>query len=421
MKIVKINSKDVSDVLKKTDSIINAFGPRLPGSDACIQVAGQLKKEYAKYCDKVDENNYTQYPDSFFYMPFVIALTYILGSFLCCFHDFLFLSILIYFMGLVYLINQFIFFRDTFDRLFEKHAGRNVFGIIEPSVSPKQQIIISSHHDSPYICNFLTGHQKLYSFRLVLPMAFYLYALLTSILLTVSKAISKNASYHLISLIIILTGCFFTIPLFWYNSRKGSPGAGDNLNSSIIGIKIAEIIRKNFKSFSHTRLIFLSNDGEEIGQKGVKAFIKQNRSLLEECKTYVLNLDSIHKYDDLSLLTSDQNGTVNLSPKIADEILDISSQFNCRIQKKKLPFGGGGTDAAHFAKQGIESISLIGISTKFIRNGLNYHTEKDIVKNIDIAAVEAAMNIALNFILYKNMILEKTLWPCLPGDGRTPP
>jgi hypothetical protein len=409
MKNYKIKFEEVSDVLKTTDYIINKFGPRLPGSEACIKAAGQLKKEYERCCDKVYENNYTQYPDSFFYIPSIIAFAYFLGIFFFFIPHLIYLSIIFYVIGLVYLITQFIFFRNTFDKLFKKYAGKNVFGIIEPRDKLKQQIIISAHHDSPYICNFLSSNQKLYSFRLFLPIIFYLYAFLTSILLLISKTIRDNSSYYLVSLIIICIGCLLMLPLFWYNNRKGSPGAGDNLISSVIGIKVAEIIKKNFNSFAHTRIIVLSSDGEEIGLKGIQAFINQNKDLLKECKTFVLNIDSIFKYKDLSLLTSDRNGTIKLSNQLANEIIDISNQLGYSVQKKKLPFGGGGTDAAHFAKEGIESTSLIGISTNMIRDGLYYHSANDIVENLDPAAVEATINIAVNFVLYKDMIMENTV------------
>jgi len=409
MKNFKINSDDLSDVLKTTDYIINTFGPRLPGSEACIKVAGQLKKEYEKYCDKVFEDNYTQHPGSFFYMSSIMVFTYLLGLFFYFIPDLIFLSTICYTIGLVYLVTHFIYFGNTFDRLFKKYPGKNVFGIIEPVDKLKQQIIISAHHDSPYICNFLSGNQKLYAFRLFIPIIIYIFAFVTSIFLLLSKPVIDNSTFYLVFKIIICIGCFLVIPVLWINKRRGSPGAGDNLISSVIGIKLAEIIKKNFNSFAHIRVIILSNDGEEIGQKGVQAFINQNKNLLKECKTFVLNIDSIHRYQDLSLLTSDRNGTIDLSNQLTNEIVDISNQLGYSIQTKKFPFGGGGTDAAHFAKEGIETASLIGISTNMIRDGLYYHTANDIVENLDKYAVEATINIALNFVLHKNMILENTV------------
>ncbi|MGD8781338.1 MAG: M28 family peptidase [Ignavibacteria bacterium] len=404
MNNIKINVEDVSDVLITTNSIIKTYGPRLPGTDSCIKAAEHLKKELAKYCDKVFETNFTQHPGAFFYIPTILAIAYFLGSILFVI-NFIHAALLVYFLGLVYLLSQFIFFGNTFDKFFRAKPGKNVFGIIEPSRELKQQIIISSHHDSPYICNFLRANQKLYAFRLFIPIIFYLFIFISIIIISFSNEIRENSSFSTVLFGSIVTGSIFALPLFWYNSRKGSPGAGDNLLSSVIGIKISEVIKKNANRLLHTRIIVLSNDGEEIGQKGVQAFINQNKELLNECPTYVLNLDSIFKYEDLALLISDRNGTIQLSEQLGDEILNIANQLGYKVTKKKFPLGGGGTDAAHFSKTDIKSISLIGISTDLIRDNMFYHTANDIVDNLDANAIEAAINIVLNDIYYKDSIV----------------
>ena len=69
---LKVGHEEVSDVLKTTECIIDTYGPRLPGSDACLKVAVHLKKEYEKYCDRVVTIDYDQYPGSFFYMTIII-------------------------------------------------------------------------------------------------------------------------------------------------------------------------------------------------------------------------------------------------------------------------------------------------------------------------------------------------------------
>jgi hypothetical protein len=112
-------------------------------------------------------------------------------------------------------------------------------------------------------------------------------------------------------------------------------------------------------------------------------------------------MDSIYQYEDLTFLTSDRNGTIALSTQLANENIDIAAQLGYSAKKKGIPFGGGGTDAAQFAKSGIEATSLIGISTAFVRDRLFYHTSKDTVQNLDLKAIEATINICLNFILQK--------------------
>lgn len=403
MNTFKINQEEISDVLNTTDYIIKAFGPRLAGSNACINAAVYIKNEYKKYCDTVSENDYIQYPSAFFYMPSILALSYLIGVFFFFIPNLIWLSTLVLTFGIIFLITQFVYFSDSFNNLFKQKAGKNVFGIIEPRGKLKQQIIISAHHDSPYICNFLTSYQKLYPFRIFIPMIIYLYVFVSAICFPVLNLPKENSTYYSATVIIIFIGCIFVFPMFWYNSRKGSPGAGDNLLSSVIGIKLAEIIKKNDSRLEHTRLIILSNDGEEIGMKGARAFIRQNKKLLDECKTYVLNLDSIYNYDDLTLFTSDRNGTINLSENLTNEIIEISNQSGYSIKKKKFPFGGGGTDAGRFAEAGIEAASIVGLATNMIRDGLYYHTANDVVENLDPKAIEAVLNIVMNFVITKDL------------------
>jgi len=72
------------------------------------------------------------------------------------------------------------------------------------------------------------------------------------------------------------------------------------------------------------------------------------------------------------------------------------------LKEMALPPGGGGTDAAAFARLGVEATTIIGISTAFIGNGLVYHTPHDTVDAIEPEAVEAVLDIAVNYIMCKD-------------------
>lgn len=403
-KKIRVDPADVSDVLKQTGRIIAEYGPRPAGSETCLKVSAELLKSYNDHCDRVSENWYAQHPGAFCYFPLIIALSYLSAA--ICFYleaGLIYISAAFYIFGIFYFTVQFIFFGTFFDRLFRKYPGRNVIGIMTPSEAPRQRIIIGAHHDSPWVCNFLSKHQKLYSIRLLLAFLFYLYALLSSLVIAVIKiAAGDFCTFYGISAIVIGIGIVFVGPLAWYNSRRGSPGAGDNLVSSIMGIKLCELVRRHFGRLRHTEIVILSTDGEEIGMRGAQAFIRDHKDWLRKLRTYVINLDSIYRYRDLAVLKSYANGTIGLSNMLAREITDLSNRLGYPVRPKKFPFGGGGTDAAHFAKTGFEATSLIGVSTDFIRDDQYYHTADDRVDKIESRAVEALLNIIINYIALKD-------------------
>jgi hypothetical protein len=66
-----------------------------------------------------------------------------------------------------------------------------------------------------------------------------------------------------------------------------------------------------------------------------------------------------------------------------------------------IPPGAGGTDAAEFAKVGVEATTLIGLPAKIQSERFVYHTLNDTVEHIEPAAVEATLKIALDYILKK--------------------
>jgi len=76
----------------------------------------------------------------------------------------------------------------------------------------------------------------------------------------------------------------------------------------------------------------------------------------------------------------------------------VASDLGLPLKRGPIPFGGGGTDAAAFATAGIKATSIIGMPTSFISKGHLYHTSKDIVENIEPAAVKAVLELAVGYI-----------------------
>jgi hypothetical protein len=268
---------------------------------------------------------------------------------------------------------------------------------MEPCGEVKRQVIVSGHHDSPFVFNFLARFERLAGIRFLLAMLFYLYITALSF-----AAVILRGGWQLkgAALVVALAGLIFLIPLFFFISGKASPGAGDNLNGSSVALHIGRYFaeRKNTgKGLLGTRLIILSTDGEEAGQRGAIAYAHRHRRELSECPTAVLNIDSVYNLDDLAVLLRDRHGFLPLSVQIASQCASIASELGYSLKAVPAPFGSG-TDAAAFAKEGIPAVTIIGMPASLFAKEYVYHTVKDTVERIAPEAVEAVFDIAINFI-----------------------
>jgi aminopeptidase YwaD len=395
----------VDDILVRTRRLIEKCHPRLPGTPGCLRAAGEIRDELAKSCDRAMIEAYVQHPAAFFLMNRILAAIYLAATAL------FFLSgwgrqasAAVYTAGTIYFVNAFIFLGRFFDPLFKKKPGANVIGILEPAADVRQQIILCSHHDSTPACNFLEKHQWAYAFRVVLPIVFFIAANIGAILASTGLwPGAEGEGVRSAFKIFMLAGGLVIVPLFWYFNREASPGASDNLASSLALVKLAELFKSGgLAAPRHSRLVFLSVDGEENGQRGSFKYAHAHQTDLKETKTCVFNMDTLSRFKDLAFLKTDMNGTVRLSASLTDECLKIAAGLGHPVRAIRFPFGGGGTDAGQFAKIGIESVSLIGISTRLIRKDIDYHSSRDTVDHIEPAALEAGLDIAAHFILAKD-------------------
>jgi Zn-dependent M28 family amino/carboxypeptidase len=127
--------------------------------------------------------------------------------------------------------------------------------------------------------------------------------------------------------------------------------------------------------------------------------VKQHGDELQSILAYNINMDSIYRLQDLRFLESEINGSIPLDKDIRKKCSNISKSLGYEIPSLKMPFGGGSTDAAEFAKAGIPALSIIGLDTTFTSGEVPYHTSFDTVDRIEPEAVLACMQIAEQFIL----------------------
>lgn len=400
--MIRIAREHAQDILVRTRALIDICHPRLPGSPGCLRAARELRDGLAGSCDRAFIEEFVQHPSSFFLMNRVLAASYVLAG--SCFFiggAGIYASAVVLTLGTAFIVDEFVFLGRFFDPFFGKKPGANVVGIMEPTSDVRRQIIISSHHDSTPVCRFLERYQWAYAFRVVLPFAFQLVANIGAILVAMGVR-SGDAGDGVRTGVkaIIVAGCLFVVPLFWYYGRDASPGAADNLVSSLMLVKLAELFKSGELSApEHTRVLFLSTDGEENGQRGSFEYARRHKAELLGLPTFVFCIDTLSRVKDLALLKTDTNGFRRLSAALTHECLKIAESLGYPVKAVRFPPGGGGTDAGQFARVGIESASLIGISTRLIRKDIQYHTSRDTIDHVEPEALEAGLNIAANFVL----------------------
>jgi aminopeptidase YwaD len=389
--------------LATTKGILERHRYRAAGTPECRQAAHRITEALQKSCDSSQEETFTLRPKALWYLGRAIAVIYLTSTVsIMLGGSFVYVGCILCLIGFIYGLSQYVFYGRLFDPIFKSAEGCNVVGALEPTAAVERQVVLVGHHDSPYIFNFLERFQAIAFIRFLLGIVSFIWLSIYSVLLSIQQlAFKRPQSAQGAALWITVAGMMFTLQLFFMISRHPSPGAGDNLNATSMNAEVARYFRDERKKESplrHTRLIILSTDGEEIGQRGAIEYVRRHFSELRAIPTYALNIDSVYYYKDLAVLSRDRNCTCKLSQTMVSALREVATENNLRVKTIPIPFGGGGTDAAAFAVAGIEATSLIAQPTGLVSREHLYHTSKDVVEGIDIEVVKAVLEITIGFV-----------------------
>jgi len=407
MSEIQINSSDANDVLQFTGEIIDKFGPRLAGDPSTKKAADLLKDEFGKYCDSTELQEFDVNPKAFLGWIKLITVLYTI-SIILLWIDLPLIAAIWITIGIIIMVMEFFLYQEFVDVFWKKKKGYNVIGKIEPKGEVKQQIIISGHIDSAFIFNFFIYQPKLYSLRIIGGIGFIFLMFIVSWVWVILQAISGTPpaiGFTLTMKILFTVSIILVIQLFFFNSNKGTPGAGDNLVSVCIADKVEKKfsdLKKNGKGLENTRLVIAGWDAEECGLRGARAYVKKNLAEMKAIPTYNFNMDSIYILKDLFFLTTDINCSVKLSENMAKECKEISENLGYPAEMKPIEFLTGGTDAGEFGKFGIEATCLLAMPWGGNERYDAYHTPKDVVSAIEPECVEAVLKIACEYISKKD-------------------
>ncbi len=393
--------------LERVRKLIDLYGPRLPGEEATKKVADELKKELDGFCDTTGRDSFDIHPQAFLGWIRILVLVYPAALLLMFLSQPLFAFLLLS-AGVYVMVREFFLYHEVTDRFYPKREGVNVWGVIEPQGKVEQTLVYSGHHDSAPVFTFFVDKPQLYIVKVGGALGSFvlltLLALLETVLQTAHGTLFAITGPSILSLLllIILSGALYFMKKLWsFVSSEGSPGAGDNLISSSSALELARYFssrREDGSPLEHTRLVFASFDAEEAGLRGSRHFFSQHSSDLVKGRGYHFNVECLYDHTHMSFLTSDVNGSVQLSQKMATTCVETALSMGYQAKSQKIAFLTGGTDAAESARVGLESTTLIGMPWGNSERGSVYHTPSDTVDHIDEQAVEQAISIAIRFI-----------------------
>ncbi|MEW6517664.1 MAG: M28 family peptidase [candidate division FCPU426 bacterium] len=401
----------VADILQMTGRIIDTCGPRPAGSALSQKAAKILGQALEPFCDRVVLDNFKHRPRAFLghialdAALFILACAGVLAG-----PGWVYPAMALLALGHLINILEFGFYVEFVDFLFKEKTGINVTGTLEPLGEAKQQIVFSAHHDSAYEFTFLDWGTGFYLAQIILS---------TTVNWVLLAGLAAWAGYR-----DLIGGLLFPyawlqwaavaviamdVPFFFFLRSRATPGAGDNLVSSCLLIKLAELLKeKKDQGLAprHTRVLFVSFDAEEAGLRGSRAFARQYKRQLREIPTYNVNLESLFDLKKLEYLVSDINGTVRLSQKLAKSLQEVTKSLGYTSRLFPMRHGYGATDAAELAKIGVQATTLAALSPDIGSGNNVYHTHNDDVQHLDPKVIRAALEILNAFLVKKEQELE---------------
>jgi Zn-dependent M28 family amino/carboxypeptidase len=149
--------------------------------------------------------------------------------------------------------------------------------------------------------------------------------------------------------------------LFSTRGRKNGgtvPGAVDNLSACALAVAMCRFLVKNPSYIpADTEIRFVSFGSEEAGLRGSRRYVARHLYELKRLDTRLLNFEMV-AHPEITILTSDVNGTLKHSPEIVKSAVAAAERAGVPY-KVRSAYLGIGTDAAPFSRAGLKATTLL--------------------------------------------------------------
>ncbi len=184
----------------------------------------------------------------------------------------------------------------------------------------------------------------------------------------------KTAILVLLNYVPFLAGGIFFV------SRKGVPGAMDNLSACAIATCVAKILNDWKKDYpdrfpKNTEVVIALFGSEESGCNGAQAFAEKHVEDYNKIDTTCVNMDTIADPEIIMVINRESSVRIDFDPETVKLLAECAEELKINHVVRDQPWATGGSDASGLIKGGLRASSLIGLHIGHYL--YYYHTNRD--------------------------------------------
>jgi hypothetical protein len=403
-----ITAYDAHYAIDIVKAICTEVGPGLPGSLQERERAAMIKKELEAHLGAGNGSleEFTFAPGAFLgsqlistlFMLIAALLNIGVGSFMAispwitasAAFAFSVVSVLLF-------IFEFVLGFELVDPFFKKKQSVNIIGTLRKPGTPnvKRLLILSGHHDSALEFTWLRflGYGF---FFLIATWSIGLITVLVMSVIQLTGVITGSVDLVHIGTLGWVLLAYPVAPsiiyaIFFARGRKNGgvvPGAADNLAASALTVAMCRFLVNNPAYIpDDVEIRFISFGSEEAGVRGSRRYVERHLDELKRLDVRLLNFEMV-AYPEITILTSDANGSVKNSPEMVKSVVAAAKRAGVpyKVQPATL---GTGCDAGPFSRAGLMATTLLPF--KFPQQMVAFYHQK--WDTPEILTIEPLLNV----------------------------
>ena len=389
--------------VREIKRVCEQVGPRPAGYEGEQKAQDYVEKLMTPIADEVKREEFTLSPKAFMSWVTIDGVLALIGAVLGIIaftgavpqlaNVFHIASIVLCVVAIVFLVGEFLLYKQVLDPFFKKEKSSNVICKIKATGELKRRIIIAGHMDSAYEWRYTyKGGAKM----VTVVVAGAILGLLVTLVVGVVGIFVDNSNAN-IALIVLqaVVVPFLVAVLFFVNWKLVVDGANDDLTGVFTSMAVLLYLKNNNISFENTEVVAISMGAEEEGLRGSKAYAKAHGDEFKNdgVETVFVALDTLRDYEFMSVITKDMTATVNLDKQACALMMKASENAGIPVKYSTIPLGA--TDAAGMQQGGVKSVAFTSMDPAPARY---YHTRLDTVKMLEMKTIEDSLKVVLETV-----------------------